>query len=85
VNFLRRLALQEKKLDDSPRLDVVEIARVTDMLPKLVSFLVGLRTYQHPVKMLQFSHTVLYICWGKNIEHFLKEPQLTAVTGKQCV
>ena len=28
VNFLRRLALQEKKLDDSSRLDVFEIARV---------------------------------------------------------
>jgi hypothetical protein len=29
VNFLRRLALQEKKkLEDSSRLDVVEIARV---------------------------------------------------------
>jgi hypothetical protein len=28
VNFLRRLALQEKKPDDSSRLDVVEIARV---------------------------------------------------------
>jgi hypothetical protein len=29
VNFLRRLSLQEKKkLDDSPRLDVVEIARI---------------------------------------------------------
>jgi hypothetical protein len=26
--FLRRLALQEKKLDDSSRLDVDEIARV---------------------------------------------------------
>jgi len=33
VNFLRRLALQEKKLDDSSRLDFVEIARVPDMLP----------------------------------------------------
>jgi len=34
VNFLRRLALQEKnKLDDSSRLDNVEIARVPDMLP----------------------------------------------------
>jgi len=33
VNFLRRLALQKKKnLDDSSRLDVVEIARVPDML-----------------------------------------------------
>ena len=28
VNFLRRLALQEKKIDDSSRLHVVEIARV---------------------------------------------------------
>ena len=36
MNFLRRLALQEKKnLDDSSRLDVVEIARVPDMLPSL--------------------------------------------------
>ena len=28
-------ALQEKNLDDSSRLDVAEIARVTDMLPRL--------------------------------------------------
>jgi len=37
MNFLRRLALQEKKkkLDDSSRLDVVEIARVPDMHPSL--------------------------------------------------
>jgi hypothetical protein len=28
VNFLQRLALQEKKLDDSSHLDVVEIVRV---------------------------------------------------------
>ena len=28
VNFLRRLALQEKKLDDSSRLDFVKIVRV---------------------------------------------------------
>ena len=36
VNFRRRLALHEKKkLDDSSRLGVVEIARVPDMLPSL--------------------------------------------------
>jgi len=35
VNFFRRLALQEKKLDDSSRLNVVEIAPVSDMLPSL--------------------------------------------------
>jgi hypothetical protein len=35
VNFLRRLALQEKELDDSSRLDVVETALVRDMLQRL--------------------------------------------------
>ena len=36
MNFLRRFAFQGgKKLDDSSRLDVVEIARVPDMLPSL--------------------------------------------------
>jgi len=34
-DFLRRLALQGKKLDASSRLDVVEIARVPYMLPSL--------------------------------------------------
>ena len=38
----------KKKLDDSARLDVVEIARVPDMLPSLFPFLVGLLTYQDP-------------------------------------
>jgi len=38
----------EKKLDHSSRLDVVEIARVTWHASELASFLVGLRTYQHP-------------------------------------
>jgi hypothetical protein len=33
VNFLRRLAIQEKKLDDSSLLDFIEITRVPDMLP----------------------------------------------------
>jgi len=37
-----------KKLDDSSRLDVVEIARVHDLLPSLFLSLCGLRTYQHP-------------------------------------
>ena len=54
MNFLRRLALQEENLDDSSRLDVVEIAGVADMLPKLVSFLFGLRTYQHPLYYVLF-------------------------------
>jgi len=33
--FPRRLALQGNKLDDSSRLDIVEIARVPDMLQTL--------------------------------------------------
>jgi len=45
LNYLRRLALQEKT-DDSSRLDVVEIARVPDMLPSLFPSWSGLRTYQ---------------------------------------
>ena len=52
--------LAEKKIDDSSRLDVVEIARVADMLPGLFSFLVGPRTYQHPGKHLQCN-------WRKEI------------------
>jgi hypothetical protein len=39
---------KKKNLDDSSRPDVVKIERVPVMLPRFVSFLVGLRTYQHP-------------------------------------
>jgi hypothetical protein len=35
VNFLLRLALKEKELDDSSHLDFVEITRFPDMLPSL--------------------------------------------------
>jgi len=42
------LALQEKKFDDSSSLDVVEIARVPEILPSLFPSWSGLRTYQHP-------------------------------------
>jgi len=47
VNFLRRLALK-KKIDDSSRLDVVEIARIRDMLPSLFPSWSGLGTHQDP-------------------------------------
>ena len=49
MNFLRRLALQEKKLDDSSRRDVVEIARVPDMLPSLFPSWSGLGPISTPV------------------------------------
>jgi len=49
MNSLRRLVFQGKeKLDDSSRLDVVEIARVPDMLPSLFPSWSGLRNFQHP-------------------------------------
>ena len=47
MSFLLRLALQEKKHDNSSRLDVVEIARVPNMLPGLFPSWSGIRTYQH--------------------------------------
>ena len=48
MNFLPCLASQGgRKLDDSSRLDVVEIALVPDMLPSFFPSWVGLRTYQH--------------------------------------
>ena len=46
----------KKKLDDRSRLHVVEIARVALHASELVSFLVGLRTYQHPGTMLGGPH-----------------------------
>jgi len=49
VNFLRRLALQEIKLDDSSRLDVVEVARVPDMLPSLFPVWLGQGLISTPV------------------------------------
>jgi len=42
------LAVKQKKVDDSSRLDGVEIARVPDMLPSLFPPRSGLRIYQHP-------------------------------------
>ena len=49
--------LAEKKKPDSSRLDVVDIARVPDMLQSLFSFLVGLRTYQHPGSSNKFFNS----------------------------
>ena len=60
MDFLRCLALQEKKLNDSSRLDVVEIAHVSEHASEFVSFLVGLRTYQH------HGMTYMLICHCSN-------------------
>ena len=55
MNFLRRFALQEKKTYDSARLAVVEIARVPHA-SEFVSFMIGLRTYQHAGSSLSKAH-----------------------------
>ena len=58
MNFLRRLALQEEKLDDSSRLDVVQIARVPYLLPSLFPSWSGLGLISTPVfiTVFQFSN-----------------------------
>jgi len=48
ISFGAMACRGKRKLDDSSRLDVVEIARVPDMFPSLFPFLVGLSSYQQP-------------------------------------
>jgi len=58
------LPCRKKKLEDSSRLDAVEIARVARHASELVSFLVGLRTYQHLGTFnLRFLKVMSF--WGK--------------------
>ena len=68
MKFLRRLALQAEELDDSSRLDVVEIARVALCASEFVSFLVGLKIYQH---------TVVFVCM-----HIYREKQSKYLPGQ---
>ena len=71
MNFLRRLALQKKKkIDDSSRLDVVEIARVPDILPSLFPSWSGqglvstpvLQTFLHVSVLLNHLQGALILC-----------------------
>jgi len=55
--------LAGKKLDDSSRLDVVEIARVPDMLPSFFSFLVGAKDLSAP----QYKQLFYFINRGEYI------------------
>jgi len=71
VNFVRRLALQKKKPDDSSRLDVVEIAHVPDMLPRLFPTWWGLRAYQHPGKECECPWNKHFIYIYIYIDQFL--------------
>jgi len=59
---------QGKKLHDSSRLDVVGIAIVARYASEVLSFLVGLRTYQHTVTFFRpFELTCLSVgCYIKN-------------------
>jgi len=61
VNFLRRLALKGGGgLDNSSRLDVVEIARVPDMLPSLFPLVRVLRMSKRSICCIQQE---IYSCW----------------------
>jgi len=60
----------KRKLDDSSRLDVVEIARVNASV--IFSFLVGVSIYQHPCVIDSFQvHNVLWISNERNRAFYL--------------
>jgi len=60
MNFLWGLALQEKKLDDSSCLDVVEIAHVPDMLLSLFPSWLGQGLISTPVQAGNYSEDSIY-------------------------
>jgi len=77
MNFLRRLALQEKKLDDGSRLDVVEIARVPDI------YYTDLMIIHNGMASLKFKETNFmeqspcseadsFVSWSRNSSHFME-------------
>jgi len=57
------LPCTKKKIDNSSRLDVVEVARFAWHASELVSFLVGLRTYQHPGVYSHSLFTCFTVIW----------------------
>ena len=70
------LPCKKKKLYHSSRFDVVEIARVAWHASELVSFLIGLRTYQHPGRITVVSgvrkdalwQTSGFVSWNSEID-----------------
>ena len=54
MNFLRRLALQGNKLDDSSHLVIVEIVHVPDMLPSLFPSWTGYGLISTPEFILDY-------------------------------
>jgi len=74
VNFLRRLALQEKKLDDSSR--CWNRARPWHTF-EIVSFLSGLKTYQHPGNNHNLNYWWKYNCNEKQHQNSPGTPLYT--------
>ena len=71
--------LQGKKKHDIPRLDVVQIARVPKHASKLVFFLVGLRTYQHPSTVIYDSLDIGYTVYFFQSRKFLVASRLFCI------
>jgi len=71
------LAEKKNKLDECSRLDVVEIVRLPPWhASELVSFLVGLRTYQHPdTKLCELTSrsTVIFLFMAASMAKRTKE------------
>jgi hypothetical protein len=63
VNFIQCLALKGKILDDSLRLDVVEIARVLGMVPSLFLYWSGKGLISTPVLI---SIDIVTMCTEKS-------------------
>ena len=77
MNFLLRLALQEKKLDDSSRLDAVEIARPPNILLSLFPSGSGCGIISTPVQTVGKKEQVTF----QNIES-ASRPTLSGRTAK---
>jgi len=59
------LAGKKKNLDESTRLDVVEIVHVPDMLPSLFPSWSGLRTYQQPGMYGKFISDAIRVLYSR--------------------
>jgi len=73
---------KKKKIDDSSRLHVVEIARVTGNVSELLSFLVGLRTCRHPGMIVSSGEEVSCILLKLKIPYHHNSLALAPVSNQ---
>jgi hypothetical protein len=69
--------MQEQKLDDSSHLDVVEIARVPDMLPGLFPSWSGCRLISTPVVRLTATIVALFSTMNYVLREFARRESIT--------